>query len=328
MAHEIETMFSVGETPWHGLGKVLEDAPTVEQAIKLAGLDWMVRKQPIHLADGTLLESAQATVRVENALDVDGNQIVKELGVVSPRYTVLQNAESFGWFDPMVSSGLVSLETAGALQAGKRIWIMARVVDKGSDIKIVGDDVVRKYILLSNSHDGSMSIRVGFTPVRVVCANTLAMAIQNGASQLIRLKHQKGAIVAMEQLREMMNLANRSFEATADQFRTLAAKNVANHSDLERYVKLCLDINPDLKEDELSTRTKNQVMRVLELFTEGRGHDLVGVRGTYWAAYNAVTQYLTHEAGNSADTRYNSLWFGTNRERNEKALETAMAMAA
>lgn len=320
MAHQIESMFSVGETPWHGLGRVLENAPTVEEAIKLAGLDWAVRKQPIYLADGTKLEAAQATVRV----NADGT--TKELGVVSPRYTVLQNAESFGWFNPMVDSGLVTLETAGSLQDGARTWIMARVA--GSDMGIVRDDVVRKFILLSNSHDGSMAIRLGFVPVRVVCANTLAMAIQNGASQLIRLKHQKGAVATLESLREIMNLANQSFEATADQFRAIAARNVANQKDLEKYIKICLEINPELKDEDVSTRALNQVAEVVRLFQYGRGNDLPGVKGTYWAAYNAVTEWLSHTSGNNADTRYNSLWFGKSAERNKLALETAVALAA
>jgi phage/plasmid-like protein (TIGR03299 family) len=96
----------------------------------------------------------------------------------------LQNDQAFQFFDPFVSSGLVTLETAGSLREGKRVWILARIAEN-SDVGIVGDDIVRKYLLLSNSHDGTTAVRVGFTPIRVVCANTLAMAVRNGQSQLI-----------------------------------------------------------------------------------------------------------------------------------------------
>jgi hypothetical protein len=124
-----------------------------------------------------------------------------------------------------------------------------------------------------------------------------------------------------------MNLANQNFEATADQFRQLARKQI-NRADLEKYVKVCLGENPAAKLEDLSTRKQNQIADVIHLFESGRGMDMKGVKGTVWAAYNAVTEYLTHNAGNNADSRYNSLWFGQNATRNQIALQEAMALAA
>lgn len=320
MAHQIESMFFMGETPWHGLGNRVTEALTVEQAIKQAGLDWAVRKEEIQLKIAPdLYVPGFATVReINNKIDV--------LGVVGPRYTPLQNTEAFNFFNPLVESGLVTLETAGALCDGKKIWVMARINDN-SDMAIVGDDMVRKFILLSNSHDGTTAVRCGFTPVRVVCANTLAMAHSNGESQLIRLRHSKSIVANLESLREVMNVANANFEATADQFRQLARKQISR-VDLERYVKICLEVNPDAKADDISTRKANQIADVISLFESGRGMDMKGVKGTVWAAYNAVTEYLTHNAGNNADSRYNSLWFGNGAVRNQVALTAAIALAA
>lgn len=320
MAHQIESMFFMGETPWHGLGNRVTEALTVEQAIKQAGLDWAVRKEEIQLKIAPdLYVPGYATVR-------EINQKIDVLGVVGPRYTPLQNTEAFNFFNPLVESGLVTLETAGSLSDGKKIWVMARINDN-SDMSIVGDDTVRKFILLSNSHDGTTAVRCGFTPVRVVCANTLAMAHSTGESQLIRLRHSKSVVANLESLREVMNVANANFESTADQFRQLARKQISR-ADLEKYVKVCLEVNPNAKADEISTRKANQIADVISLFESGRGMDMKGVKGTVWAAYNAVTEYLTHNAGNSADSRYNSLWFGNGAVRNQVALTEAMALAA
>lgn len=315
MAHAIESMFFVGETPWHGLGNRVIEAPTTAEAIKQAGLDWSVARKPVFLADGRQAP-AQATVR-----ETDG----AILGVVGPRYHVLQNAEAFSFFDPLVESKLVTLETAGALSDGKRVWIMARIAEN-SDARIVGDDIVRKFILLSNSHDGTCAVRVGFTPVRVVCANTLAMAHADKASALLRLKHTRGVAANLESLRDVINVANQSFDATADQFRALAARQI-NRKDLETYVKVVLGYG-DVGNDDMSTRSINQVADVITLFEIGRGADLPGVRGTVWAAYNAVTEHLSHAVGTSADTRYASLWFGANATKNKMALDMAMRLAA
>lgn len=314
MAHEIESNFFVGETPWHGLGQKIDEAPSVREAIIAAGLDWTVDLKPVFLEDGTLIDSAQATVRSTDK---------SILGVVGTRYKPLQNADAFNFFNPFVESGLCTLETGGSLSLGKKVWILARIV--GSDLPIVGDDVVRKFLLLSNSHDGTISVRVGFTPVRVVCANTLAMAHNNDASQLIRIRHGKNTLTDLENVREVMKVANATFEATADQYRKLATKTI-NSSDLRKYIKVVLGIVEE--DDKLSTRSANQIIEVTSLFENGRGNQLIGVKGTVWAAYNAATEYLSHSAGRSADSRYNSLWFGENANRNKTALDEALKLAA
>jgi phage/plasmid-like protein (TIGR03299 family) len=173
-------MMYLGQTPWHRLGTKLEQAPTSAEALAEAGLGWNVNLQPIQTADGVLIETHRAVRR-----DSDGSV----LGVVGTDYRPLQNSEAFAWFDPFVQAGEATYETAGSLRDGKRVWILARL--KGSDAVIVpqSDDRVVKYVLLSNSHDGSLRARVGFTATRVVCANTLHVAHTSNASALIQIKH-------------------------------------------------------------------------------------------------------------------------------------------
>jgi phage/plasmid-like protein (TIGR03299 family) len=233
MAHELELingeaqMFYRGEAPWHKLGRFIEpdEALTTEDAIVAAGLDWNVSTRPLYLDDGTQAPS-NAVVRD------DTNGI---LGVVSQKYQPLQNREAFKFFDPFIESGEAMFETAGSLKDGKRIWVLAKI--NKDPLEIARGDVVDKYILLSNGHDGLVSVRAGFTPIRVVCQNTLSMATSNDASQLIRLKHTKNLQENLDKVAEIMNVANASFEATAEQYRFLANRTVSQ-ADLERYVKL------------------------------------------------------------------------------------------
>lgn len=318
MAHQIESMFYIGQTPWHGLGNRVFEAPSIAAAIKQSGLDWQVGLRPLFTADGRQVPN-MATVR-----ETDN----KILGVVGPRWQPLQNDQAFAFFDPLVESKLVTLETAGSLQEGRRVWVLARINGGGgSDVKIVGDDIIRKFVLLSNSHDGTLAVRVGFTPVRVVCANTLAMAHDASESKLIRLIHSKAVVANLESLRGAMNLANQQFEATVDQFRALAGKQV-NHRDLREYVKVVLG-HGKTADEQISTVTENRIAEVISLFEHGRGHDLPGVKGTVWAAYNAVTEYFSHVVhADDADTRYTSLWYGNNAKRNRDALDAALTLIA
>jgi phage/plasmid-like protein (TIGR03299 family) len=337
MAHEIEQMMYVGARPWHGLGVHLDEAPTIGDAIRHAGLDWVVRTQPLMLRSdfgramdgGTVRDiPAQATVR-----DSDG----AILGIVGPDYKILQNADAFNFFQPFVESGAAFLETAGSLRGGRRVWVLAKL-PATSDI--IPGDAVESYLLLSNSHDGTMAVRVGYTPIRVVCANTLAIAHTDKASQYLRIRHVGDPAAALEEVQRVMNLASKTFEATAEQYRKLAAHDVVE-ADIRAYVREvfvqpkaktnAIDVidafpvdaadAPDLGGDRVTAK-------ILELVESGRGADLRGVRGTLWGAYNAVTEYVNHERGNNVDIRLDSLWFGNGAAISKRALGAALKMAA
>src|SRR5262249_44118694 len=150
---------------------------------------------------------------------------------------------------------------------------------------IAAGDEVEKFILLSHGHDGSLAVRCGFSPVRVVCANTLAMAHGSDASRLIRVKHTRDIHENLANVREVMDLANQEFEATAEQYRRLARKSV-NQADVRKYVKRVLKIE---SEEDISARSKNLIEEIVGLAETGRGNDLPSIRGTYWSAYNGVS---------------------------------------
>lgn len=313
MAHKVETMMYVGETPWHGLGVALEQAPTISDAITAAGLDWTVGLRDLFTQDGVKVPN-RATVR-----ETDGSV----LGVVGPRYTPLQNAEALDWFQPFIDSGEASLHTAGSLDEGRKVWVLAQL-NRDPSVIVPGDDV-QKFILLSNSHDGTTAVRPGFTPIRVVCANTLCAAHNSTASKLIRVRHTRKIGTNLEKVRELMNLANAEFEATADQYRYLASKSF-NQADVRKYVKVLLDVDGTAEVD-MPTRTKNNIEEILGLI-EGPKQSMPGVAGTWWAAYNGFNEYLNYNRGRNNDNRMNSLWFGTGATDNRKALELALSLSA
>lgn len=337
MSHDIEqtntgaAMFYVGETPWHGLGTRLEDRPTSEEAIKAAKLDWEVKQRPLFTADdfGGLKRVVEEVDHVANYRADTG----KILGVVARTWKPLQNKDAFSFFDPFVTSGQASYETAGSLRDGRRIWVLAEL--SGDPLVIAGEDVVKKYLLLSNSHDGSLAVRVGFTPVRVVCQNTLAAAHSSDASKLIRIRHHGGVKNALEKVGEIMNVVTREFEATAAQYRVLQLAG-CNDVDLKRYVNevfapervkktMAQQAEAWIGAEQLGSRVYPKVQ---ELFENGRGTQLPGVKGTLWGAYNAITEYIAHERGEQAIDRLDSAWFGQGMTQNVRALKVGMEMAA
>jgi phage/plasmid-like protein (TIGR03299 family) len=246
----------------------------------------------------------------------------KVLGVVGPRYTVLQNRDAFRWFEPFLEAGEASLETAGSLRGGSRVWALAKLCR--DPLEIVPGDEVQKYLLLSHSHDGSLAVRCGFTPVRVVCSNTLAMAHGADASKLIRIRHTGDVLGNLMAVREVMDVADQEFRATGEQYKRLARTSI-NQADLRQYVRRVLRIE---EEADPSTRMSNIVEQVVGLAEAGRGNDRPSVRGTLWGGYNAVTEYLGYNRGRTQDNRLNSLWFGDSAGLNRHALDVALDLTA
>jgi len=316
MAHEIDmtggkaNMMYVGKRPWHGLGHQFESAPSIEQALVASGLDWKVRCEQNYLADGRKSPS-QTTVRC----DTDAI-----LGSVGVNYTPLQNDAMLEWFRPFLESEQADLHTAGSLFDGAKVWCLAKIRSEGHDI--TGDgDVVESYILLSNSHDGSRAVRVGFTPIRVVCSNTLAMAHGAGESRLIKVLHTSGIGTTLTAIREVMNTVTRQFEATAEQYRKLA-RTSCNRDDMRKYVRLVLGVKNDEKMTSQAERKMGEG-EIIACANEG-----LGTHGrTYWDAYNGVTEYLNYVASRTQDVRLDSLWFGQNAALSANALKIAIQLA-
>lgn len=314
MPANVETMAFAGTTPWHGLGTPLteEDLYSWPRACEKAGLAWDVELASLVTADNQAKVESKAVRRTS-----DG----RILGVVGPRFTVLQNKDAFAWFEPFLAAKEASLHTAGSLAEGSRVWVLAKL--NRDPLGIAQGDEIEKFILLSHGHDGSLAVRCGFTPIRVVCQNTLSMAHGSTASKLIRCKHTKDIHENLENIRAVMNLANQEFEATAEQYKLLARKSI-NQADLTKYVKKVLKVNDS---EEIGTRTKNTIAEIIGLCEAGRGNSLPSVRGTYWTAYNGISEFLSYDRGRSQDSRLNSLWFGDSANLNRHALQTALEMA-
>jgi phage/plasmid-like protein (TIGR03299 family) len=254
----------------------------------------------------------------------------------------VQNGEAFERFQPLVDAGLVTLEAAGSLRGGKRVWILAKV--KGPDAVIVpaSGDTVANYLLLAHGHDGSLAIHAGITPTRVVCNNTLSAAVDGKTT--LRIRHTKGASDALKAAFEIIGKASNQFEKAAEVYRALANVYVTAKQ-LHAYIdsvfpppKKILEPLPPVAADDLGSllarpvaprdsvfsadngeMTKESRQRIYGeidvLFERGRGNDMAGVKGTAWAAYNAVTEYITHERGRSDDNRVNAAWFGAESPR-------------
>jgi phage/plasmid-like protein (TIGR03299 family) len=310
MAHEVETMMYVNETPWHGLGTKLETAPaTVAEALKAAGLDWTVALEQLLRPNGEPVSRWGVIRSSDSAV----------LGTVGAGYRTLNNADAFAFFNPFLENGGATIETAGSLRGGARVWMLAKIARPDSVIVAKADDRVAKFLLLAQGHDGALAIHVGLTPIRVVCQNTLSAAVpaaSTGKSRgdvsvagMFRVRHTAQAPEMLSQIQETLERADKDFEKAAEFFRSLAGKEIRSAAKLREYVDAVFPPTAKAEAEEGEDKKDRVLFSEIEaLFQKGRGNDLPGVKGTAWAAYNAVTEYLTWERGGSDDVRLNNLW--------------------
>lgn len=299
-----------------GAGSDISKFTKVMDAIVHVGMDYTVQPEPAGVMfGGQFIRSAKRfhIIRQDNR---------KCLGVCKEVWKPLQNVDAFGFFQEWMDEGLCSLEAIGQLNGGQKLWILGRI--NSANIEVVPGDEIARYVLLINGHDGLTSVRAGFTPVRATCSNMFPAVARSEATKLLRFRHSRLVEENLVKVQEIMNLANQSFEATVEQYRGLAASDF-NQDDLDKYVRTVLDLD---KTGELPTRSQNIVNDIKARVDHGVGQDIPGVKGTWWAAVNGVNEYFNHEAGRTAETRLNSLWFGQNQNRNGRALELALAAAA
>jgi len=328
MSHEIETMAYVGEVPWHGLGTRLPATPSVDEMLVQAGLDWTVSKRPLFTwrARGEPLE-----IIGQKALVRDSDH--KVLSVVTDRYVPVQNREAFEFFRRFCDAGQLELETAGALKGGGFIWALARVGrDFDLGLSAAGQsDEVRNYLLLMNSHQATHALTAQFTPIRVVCWNTLNIAMGAG------LKGKGERVFRMPHLRafdeEARRLAAETLGLLEDQigqFRALVETLSRTPFPLEArdpYVREVFGLAEPTDEEEGEVG-KRLVPRVLEAFEHAPGQALGSAQGTAWGAVNAVTWFVDHNRGRSRDSALTSAWFGEGAAIKRRALEKAAELVA
>lgn len=327
---------TTADSPWAAYSQKLDGVNTKE-ALELAGLDWTVAKCQLEYrlpipkfnpTDEEVISPYPEKARAYITYRTDTNHC---FGVVGPNYSPLQNADAFSFLQPFLDSGDLEIERAGSFNNGAKVFFMA-TRKNNSVADVANNDPIKKYVLIANSHDGSTTLRIGYTPIRVVCQNTLEAAMRSENSQLVRVFH-NGAILSNGlKASEMMAEIDRVFEGTLDEFRYLARKVVSNEKDLRRFVNHSL-YRPGADHYETSFDTLHEQTdaerRVINLFEEGRGNDNPAVRHTYWTAYNAVTEYLQYYRGKkrtvTQEQRLSNMWFGDSKTVSGKALELALA---
>jgi phage/plasmid-like protein (TIGR03299 family) len=321
MSHNLEqrdgqtSMFYSGDVPWHHLGRRLDKPATASEAMKEARLDYTVVKKPLkaiisgrHYAD---VPNAFATVRT------DTNVV---LGVVGSRYEPVQNRDAFNFFDPLVDRDEAIYHTAGVLGKGEKIWLLAKLPDY---IRVgKKGDPIEKYILLYNSFDGSSHIKVKISPIRVVCSNTLTVALQGSDSE-VRIKHTASAGDKLQEAHQLLGLTNQLYQQLDYIFNRMALRKITNQQ-LMDYVKTLIPDNPDA---ESKTRTDN--IRNHILFLHDAREDAAIHRGTLFGAFNALTEFTDHFSNVNKDPnkQLRSIWFnGSGEQLKQRAFKLAESM--
>ena len=275
MAANVETMFSVRERPWHGLGTVVESAPSSKEALELAGLDWQVHQKDISVLWGRTIPGYKANVR-----DTDG--VV--LGVVTDKYRVVQNEDAFAFTDELLGEG-VKYETAGSLNGGKKVWILARLPRE----YVISGERISPYLVFSNTHDGSGAIRVAITPIRVVCNNTLNLALAR-AERSFSMIHTGNINEKFEEAKKTLFMADTYMEELGKEFERLRSIKVSD-AQVEEYVNMLIPLD----EDATATQIKNARTLRNDMLT--RYFDAPDLRVLGKNAYrfvNAASDFATH----------------------------------
>lgn len=347
MAHNINynektgrySFFSVQQKAWHGLGQIVEQYPTSEEAIRHAGLDYEVVKSPLFTKGSGITETADGIEIGSNELEVpncfanirtDNNTV---LGVVGKDYHIVQNREAFSFFDAIVGGGEgILYETAGALGKGERIFITAKLPDY---IRVGnGDDVTEKYIFLTTSHDGSGSITAAFTPIRIVCQNTLNASLRN-MTNVVRIKHTSGAKQRIENAHRIMGLANTLSDQLQGIFNDWTTIR-ATDQEVRKLIQLALCPNKETlelikkgAEDEISTMFKNAVNDAFAYAMTSDTQQMDTTKGTLFGAYNAVTGYFQNVRNYRDDeAKLQSIVLGgTAQMKGQKAFDLCTAFA-
>ena len=283
MSSNVESMFYTREKPWHGLGVRVEEAPTSADALRLAGLDWEVAQEPIFTEGGDAIAGYKVNVR-------DSDR--KVLGVVSDRYKIIQNREAFAFTDSLID-GEVRYETAGSLQGGKKIWLLAKL----PETEIVGDKT-EPYLCFSNTHDGSGAIRVCMTPIRVVCNNTLNFAL-NTAKRAWAVRHTGDIQAKLHEARVCLDMANKYMDKLGEY-----ADQMANTTVTDERIKAILDEMFPVTED-MSDREKRNAEKVkTEYMVCYFAPDILKFKGTAWGALNAMSDMVSHNAPRRQTSNY------------------------
>ncbi len=315
MAHEVETMAYAGELPWHGLGVPVSNDLTPAQMQQKAGLDWNVEKVDafVNIAGKQVKTGQQALVRTSD------NTILTNVGA---GWNPVQNNDAFDFFTDFVMEGDMEMHTAGSLKNGQIVWALAKVKES---FDLFGEDRVDSYMLFSNPHQYGKAIDVRFTPIRVVCNNTLTMSLSAQADRAVKIGHRTEFNADL--VKEKLGLATEKFAKYKEMAQFLGSKRFK----VEDLLNFYNDIAP-----HSTTEGKEKVITSYEDLSRGAkmcfdaletqpGAELGA--GTWWQAFNSVTYYTDHQQGRNSENRLYNQWFGYNQTRKVKAAESAVQYA-
>jgi phage/plasmid-like protein (TIGR03299 family) len=297
----------------HNIGHVFETQPSsIQEALELSGLNWVAEKRKVYDVDGEQILGCYA-------IQKQSETSKQTLGIVGQKYSILQNIEAFSVFEGLFNEGSLSYEVAGQTGEGRRVWILARL--RGENSPVTDKDEVGKYVVLSNSHDGSSTVKIYISPFRFVCSNALARSYYESGktNDGFSISHTKNVLKRIEQARDSLGAIKREYENLERKWAKMAELKLPKET-IFSYVK---SVFPDA-EDAKNTKRK-QILRthIHHNLQSGRGSDL-GLQNTLWGAYNAITEYVTHEMSNrkgaTSDKHFDSLIFGQRQSILSKAM--------
>ena len=322
MAHLVQSMAYTGETPWHQLGNQLPAKQSIEVWAKQAGMDWNICETPVRY----MTEQAGA---LGSIMSFDDQKVLYRsdskaaLSVVSSRYQVVQPKAVLEFYRDLTEISGFELETAGVLKEGKKFWALAKT---GKEATLKGNDLVKGYILLATSCDGTLATTATPTTVRVVCNNTLAIAL-NGASSAIKVPHSTS--FDAQAVKKQLGIAVSQWDSFMYRMKTLSERKVKSHEAMNYFLKvLC---QTDSHSDPSMGLMNERALKKVQALYEGQGHgaDLASASGTAWGLLNAVTEFVDHERkARSQDYRLDSAWFGQGANLKQRALDHALQLAA
>ena len=315
MAHELEIvngkakMVYAGAVPWHGLGKQISPDLTPEQVLAEAGLDWEVSKVPAfaNIAGKQTAVGWSALVRSEDN---------KVLDVVSDDWNPVQNQEAFEFFNDFIAEGDMEMHTAGSLRGGQIVWALAKVKDS---FELFGGDRVDSYLHFTNFHKYGCSTDVRFTPIRVVCNNTLTLSLNTKVERMVKISHRRE--FDGDNVKLMLGVAQEKLSKYKEMAKFLGAKRYTADSMVDYFKTVFPVSGPENSKKEISKSAKT----ALGVVDTQPGAEFA--RGSFWQLFNTVTYLTDHLAGKTADTRLQSAWYGSNKVLKTRALETAIEMA-
>ena len=316
MAHMIEMvngkaqMAYAGDVPWHGLGTQVPADLTPTQMLEAAGLDWSVSKVPAFAKIGGKQVAIGQSALVRSMDD-------KILDVVSDDWNPVQNAEAFDFFNEFVAAGDMEMHTAGSLRDGQIVWGLAKVKES---FELFKGDQIDSYLLFSNFHKYGFSTDVRFTPIRVVCNNTLTLSLNSKVERMAKISHRQ--VFNPDDVKGMLGIATNKLAQYKEMAQFLGSKRYNNENIVEYFTRIFpVTGSNDKKKKEISKNAQY----ALDVLETQPGAEYAP--GSWWQAFNAVTFLTDHVIGRTADTRLTSAWYGYNKGVKTKALETAVEMA-